>query len=55
MSDPALAGFIAQVSARIDLSLLDDGHPARILAEGRLPEAIAIRAQALLRAELLRE
>ena len=53
--DPALTAFIAQVSGRIDLSLLEAGHAAGILAEGRLPEAIAMRARALLRAELLRD
>ena len=52
--DAELAAFIADLGKRIDLSLLDADHPARVLAEGRMPETVVARAQALLRSELLR-
>ncbi len=53
--DADLAAFIADVRKRIDLDLLEPDHPVRALAEGQMPEGLVARAQALLRAELLRD
>ncbi|WP_158742040.1 DNA repair exonuclease [Acidisphaera sp. L21] len=52
--DPDLAAFIADLAKRMDLTLLDKDHPIRALAAGNMPDALTARAQALLRAELLR-
>ena len=52
--DADLAAFIADLAKRIDFTLLEADHPARSLADGRMPDSVTARAQALLRAELLR-
>ncbi len=52
--DADLAAFVADLAKRIDLTLLEPDHPIQALADGRMPDAMVARAQALLRAELLR-
>ncbi len=52
--DPDLAAFVADMGKRMDFDLLDKDHPLRTLAKGDLPDSLIARAQALLRAELLR-
>jgi hypothetical protein len=52
--DTELAAFVADMGKRMDFDLLDPDHPLRALAGGHLPDALIARAQALLRAELLR-
>jgi exonuclease SbcD len=52
--DPDLAAFVADMGKRLDFTLLEPDHPLRALAAGTIPDALTARAQALLRAELLR-
>ena len=52
--DAELASFLADIGKRIDLSLLDEDHAVRAMAEGRMPDSLVTRARALLQSELLR-
>ncbi len=51
--DADLAAFLADLGKRVDLSLLDEDHPARAMAGGQMPDTIVERARALLQAGLL--
>ena len=53
--DAELQAFVAEMAKRLDFSLLDPDHPIRAMAEGAIPAELAARAQALVRADLIRD